>query len=188
MTKILEGNNQLLLCRKCGVNPQRASHTWCLDCYHKYKNKWDNNNEEHNKEYKKEWEELHKGYYLYIILNKFNEVLYVGSTENIYTRIQQHISCNSNIKKLMQTEEWDKINYLDVTTLVYNREELNYLENVLIEIYETKWNTKRNIIKNMDKLRELSLGSELHSLDKIEKWRTYITKEEYQKKTKKKVI
>lgn len=190
MTKILEGNNQLLLCRKCGVNPQRASHTWCLDCYHKYKNKWDNNNEEHNKEYKKEWEELHKGYYLYIILNKFNEVLYVGSTENIYTRIHNHLSCNSNIKELMQTEKWHKIKYLDVTDLVYNREELNYLENVLIEVYEPEWNTKLNIIKNIDKLREFSLLAELHSYDINKNFKTYITRKEYQdqKKTKKKVI
>lgn len=131
-----------------------------------------------------------KGYYLYIIMDKDNKVLYVGSTEHLYSRLHSHINCNSNIKDLMQTEKWDKIKYLDVTNLVYNREELNYLENMLIEVYETEWNTKLNIIKNIDNLREFTLGAELHSTIININFKTYITRKEYQdqKKTKKKVI
>lgn len=81
-----------------------------------------------------------------------------------------------------KTEKWDKIKFLDVTELVYNREELNYLENLLIELYATEWNTKLNIIKNMDKLREFSLLATIHNLN--QNWNTYITREEYQKSKK----
>ena len=84
----------------------------------------------------------------------------------------------------MQTEKWDKIKFLDVTELVYFREELNYLENVLIEVYEPEWNTKINIIKNIGKLREFSLLAELHSYDINKNFKTYITRKEYQKSKK----
>ena len=131
-----------------------------------------------------------KGYYLYIIMDKFNKVLYVGSTTHIYTRLHGHITNNTHIKDLMLKNTWDKIKYLDITDIVYNENELHYLEYELIEVYETERNIDKPKFKDIDKLRELTLGSELHSLDKIEKWKTYITRKEYQdqKKTKKKVI
>lgn len=167
-----EQNNYKKFCRKCGVNPQRPTHTWCLECYKKYKNKWEFNNLEHVKDYRNK----DKGYYLYIVLNKDNKVLYVGSTEHLYNRIHSHINCGSNISKLMETDKWDKVKYLDVSKLVENRQELNLLENSLIELYAPEWNTKKNIIKNMDKLREFSLLAELHSFDINKKFKTYITK------------
>jgi hypothetical protein len=162
-------NKEKKICTKCKKELARENHRWCLSCYRAYKKNWDNKD---------------KGYYLYVILDKNNRVLYVGSTEHLKNRLGMHLSCNSNIKELMKTDKWDKIKYLDITNLVNNREELNYLENSLIELYDTEYNNQLNIIKHMNKLREFCLISELHSLTK--KWSLYITREDY--KTKKKLI
>ncbi|MDK0616249.1 GIY-YIG nuclease family protein [Clostridium perfringens] len=187
MTKILEGNNQLLLCRKCGVNPQRLSHTWCLECYHEYKNKWDNNNEEHNKEYKKQWEEEHKGYYLYIVSAKGNGsdiIYYVGVTETLSNRMSSHLNLHSKIANLIESDKWDYIKYIDLSSKISNRTELLWLENFLINLYNTseEYNSNLNRIQEdkIDKLKMFSLGVELHSIE----WKTYITREEYQKSKK----
>lgn len=104
-------------------------------------------------------------------LNKDNKVLYVGCTENIKQRMSAHINKHSNIQGLMSSDEWEVIKYLDITKIVDNREELYLLENALIDLYETEFNDKKNIIKNMDKLREFCLLSELHNL--IQKWQVY---------------
>lgn len=172
MTTIL--NKKCAICKK-EFTTKHITKAYCNECYNIRQ---------------KAYREKDKGYYLYIVMDKSNKVLYVGSTEHLYQRLHNHISCNSNIKEEMQTEKWDKIKFLDVTELVYFREELNYLENVLIEVYEPEWNTKLNIIKNIDKLREFSLLAELHSYDINKNFKTYITRKEYQdqKKTKKKVI
>lgn len=162
MTKIL--NKKCATCKR-EFTTKHITKAYCKECYSIKQ---------------KAYREKDRGYYLYIILNKDNKVLYVGSTEHLYSRLHSHINCNSNIKELMQTDKWDKIKYLDVTNLVYNREELNCLENMLIEIYETEWNTKLNIIKNIDKLREFSLGAELHSTIININFKTYITRKEYQ--------
>lgn len=59
--------NNKKICTKCKKEVARESHSWCISCYRKYKKKWDNKD---------------KGYYLYVILNKNNKVLYVGCTEH----------------------------------------------------------------------------------------------------------
>lgn len=119
----------------------------------------------------------HKGYYLYVILGANNEVEYIGATENLKRRIQyQHLKGFSHIRELMRSDKWEVIKYLDVSDLVENREELLMLENALIDLYPNKYNNKKSIIRNIDKLREFILLSEVHSL--TQKWELYCTREE----------
>lgn len=159
------------ICTKCKKEVARESHSWCISCYRKYKKKWDNKD---------------KGYYLYVILNKNNKVLYVGCTEHKKNRLYKHLSCNSNIKELMQTKKWDKIKYLDITNLVNNRKELEFLESNLIELYKPSYNINKDNIILDDDLKMFSLISELHSLD--QNWCTYITRAGYEAQKTKKAI
>lgn len=125
----------------------------------------------------------HIGYFLYEVLDGDYKVEYVGVTEGLKTRIKySHISGNSNIKELMMSEDWEYIKYLDITNIVENRNELLMLENSLIDLHKPKWNDYKNNIRNMDKLREFSLISEIYSLDK--KWKLYCTREEIRAKAK----
>lgn len=156
------------LCTKCGINPCRNNHPWCLKCFQKYKKEWDNS---------------HKGYFLYIVIGKNKKILYVGATENVQTRMDNHLSGNSHIKFLIQSDEWDIIKFIDITNLVEDREELSVLENDLIVVYEPKYNKKVNIIRSIDKVRQLSLISRLHSLHT--RWEIFTTREKYLKKYKK---
>lgn len=117
-----------------------------------------------------------RGYYLYVVLDKSDKVLYVGATEDIKCRIeQQHVKGNSHLHELMLSDKWECIKYLDVGNLVDNREEMLFLENILIKLYNTEYNKKKNIIKDLDKLRELQLLSEVHSL--TQKWEIYMKNE-----------
>lgn len=123
----------------------------------------------------------HVGYYLYVVLNAENKVEYVGATENLKQRIKyQHIKGFSHIRELMLSENWEVIKYLDISDLIKNREELLMLENVLIDLYPNKYNNMKSIIRNVDKLREFSLLSEVHSL--TQEWQIYCTREEIQAK------
>ena len=152
-------------CSKCGINPRRNNHPWCSECFRRYKKDWDNS---------------HKGYYLYIIMDKNKKVLYVGVTENIKARMDNHLNGHSHIKNLIQSDEWEVIKFTDLTNLINNREELEVLENNLIELYKPKYNKRNNNIKNVNILRQITLIAELHSLDTV--WKTLITREEYFKK------
>ena len=136
----------------CNKNSDRLQ-SYCKVCQHEYKynNKdgWYKDNKEHIQDYQKNYREEKKGYYLYIVLDSNNKVLYVGATEDIKYRIeQQHLKGHSHIKELMLSDKWTYIKYLDITNLVNNREELLLLENSLIELYNTEYNNKKNIIRN----------------------------------------
>lgn len=160
-------------CPKCGQIKglsEFCSNGCCKECYKIYKKQWQSKNKAHVKEYYKKWREDNRGYYLYIIRNG-EGVLYVGATEVLSKRLNFHINCKSNIKNLMESDDWTEIKYIDITNVVASREEMLLLENVLIDIYEPMYNTRRNIIKNVDKLREFSLVAEIHDLNKC--WKLY---------------
>lgn len=169
-------------CSDCGkeFTTKHKTRAYCKDCYSKRQKEWREKNKEYRRACQKEYRKEHKGYYLYIIVNKEDEVLYVGATKYLNTRLNSHLNGYSNISRLMKTDKWDKIKYLDITDIVKDTEELHLLENVLIELYEPKYNKVKNIIKNMDKLRELSLLSEIHDL--IQKWVIYTTRDEFNAK------
>ena len=167
MIKKMNNKNNEIFTKKCAVCDEefRTKHItrcYCKSCYSSYQ-----------KAYREEHKD--RGYYLYIILNN-NEILYVGATESIAYRIeQQHLKGHSHIKELMLSDRWTNIKYLDITNLVKNREEMLLLENSLIELYNTDYNNKKNIIKNIDKLREFQLLAEVHSLNK--EWIIYCENE-----------
>lgn len=167
-------------CPKCGKIKGLSefnSNGYCKVCYSAYLKKWRENNKAHikqryeeNKGYIKQCYEESKGYYLYIIC-KNEEVQYVGATEVLSKRLNFHINCKSNIKNLMNSQDWTEIRYLDIIDIVANREEMLLLENALIELYGPMYNKNMNIIKNVDKLREFSLLAEVHGLN--QRWELY---------------
>ena len=156
-------------CPKCGQNKGLSefnSNGYCKVCYSAYLKNW----RENNREYQRRWREDNKGYYLYIITE--NEVVqYVGGTENLSYRLSEHVTCNSNIKDLISSNDWDEIKYLDISDVVTNREEMLFLENTLIDLYKPRYNKNKNIIKNVDKLKGFSLVAEIHDLNKC--WELY---------------
>lgn len=155
-------------CSKCGEEIEKSG--YCKNCKSIYNKEYRQLNKEYLAKYG--YNVKHNGYYLYIILNKNNTVLYVGATESIKNRIDyQHIKGHSHLKELMLSAEWDCIKYLDITNIVQNREEMLMLENELIDLYNTKYNDKKSIIKNVEPLRRFSLLAEIHSL--TQNWITY---------------
>ena len=149
-----------------------------------YMSRW----KEKNKDYFNEYYENHKaeiqkniknyiekfdGYYLYIITDKDNKILYVGETTNIKKRLSNHLSLTTNIKNHMKQEEWEYIKYLDISNLVENENELRLLENELIELYQPAWNKTKNIVKEIEEERKFELLCNLHSLENV--WEIYAT-------------
>lgn len=114
-----------------------------------------------------------KGYYLYIIINAENKILYVGETTNIKRRFYNHLTCNSNISEYMKQDEWKYVKYLDISNLVENENELRLLENELIELYQPAWNKTKNIVKEIEEERKFELLCNLHSLENV--WEIYAT-------------
>ena len=164
------------ICTKCGrelsidsfYKDNRAKNglqCWCKVC----KNEHNQANKEHysqyHNQYYKEWQKQFKGYYLYIILDKQGNIVYVGQTKNYYTRLCQHLSENVNsTKELFNNGNWSCIKYLDVEHIVENDMELKALENELIELYEPRCNTKLNIIHDIDRGRLFNLLAQLHGI------------------------
>ncbi|WP_179062859.1 hypothetical protein, partial [Clostridium perfringens] len=98
-----------------------------------------------------------------------------------------HLNLHSNIADLIDSDEWDCIKYIDLTELLDYRIELLYLENFLMDLYNTstKYNSKYNRIpeEKIDKLKMFSLISMIHSTE----FSTYMTREEYLRKKDKKI-
>lgn len=149
------------------------------DYFKEYNKNYYNNNKEYFKAYMKNYREKRLGYYLYIIIN-LDEIIYVGATLNLQARISKHINKhNPNTRKIFESGNWTSIKYLDISNIVYNREEMLLLENCLIDLYNTKINKRKTIIKNVDRQREFSLVAEVHNLN--QKWITYCENEQKNK-------
>ena len=157
---------------------------WCKECCSKYKQTYNKTNRQylnqyHNQyrqthkqyynqyqnQYQKEYKKQFKGYYLYIILDKQGNVVYVGQTTNYYNRLCQHLSGGvDSTKELFANNEWACIKYLDVGHIVANNLELKALENELIELYQPRCNIQLNVIRDIDRGRLFSLLAQLHSI------------------------
>lgn len=123
------------------------------------------------KGYMKEWFKQFDGYYVYVIKDLDNNIVYSGKTLNYYHRIQNHICGN-----VPSTKEFIKqgnyiIQYLNITNEIKSDNELSYLENIILELYEPPLNDVKNIIKGLDKFRMLELVSIIHSFSAS--WNTY---------------
>lgn len=142
---------------------------WCKECLNGYrqthKEHYNQYQRQYVKEYQKEWQKQFKGYYLYIILDKQDNIVYVGQTSNYYNRLYYHLSGYvDSTKELFANNEWGCIKYLDVSNFVENEMELRALENALIELYNPRCNTRLNIIRDIDKGRLFNLIATLHSI------------------------
>ena len=174
---------------------------YCKECHNKYNQTYEQKqyqkeyqkqyqqiNKEHLKEYQrqyratnsqhlnqqqKEYRNQFKGYYLYIIKDKQDNIVYVGQTSNYYNRLTNHLSGGVNAtKELFNSGDWGCIKYLDVS-FVENDLELRALENELIELYQPRCNTHLNIIRDVDRGRLFSLLAQLHSI--LNEWIVFRT-------------
>lgn len=150
-----------------------------------YNKKYREENKEYYQEYLKEWHKQFSGYYLYIILNG-KDIQYVGMTTNYYNRLNVHTNgLVEATRDIFTSGNWTSIKYIDLTEVVNSEIELKLLENALIDLYDPRCNSVKNIIKGMDKLRELQLLSYLHSA--IEDWKVYKINEDKEELTEKNV-
>ena len=154
---------------KCKTTKDKL-YCWCKECSSKY----NQTNRQHRNQYNNQFKNQFKGYYLYIISDKQDNVVYVGETSNYYNRLYHHLSGYVNsTKELFASGEWSKIKYLDVGHIVANEAELRALENELIELYQPKLNKAKNIIRDIDRGRLFSLLAQLHSI--LNEWVVFKT-------------
>lgn len=103
----------------------------------------------HKDYFKKKYEEG-KGQYLYIFKSPKNRVTYyIGSCSNIRTRVNYHINGFSNVLYDIGNRDY-KIEFLDVTNIVKNKVEREFLEKYLIfnknPLYNIKLGFGREVI------------------------------------------
>ena len=194
--KLINDTKKTKKCSKCGKelpisefakckDSKDKLQYWCKECkgehkqthkeyYSQYYKEYYQTHKEHLNRYQKDYQNQFKGYYVYIILNKQDEVVYVGQTTNFYTRLIQHLSgCVNATQELFDSGDWSCIKYLDVSNFVESDLELRALENILIELYEPKLNKAKNIISDINKGRLFSLLAQLHSI--LNEWIVFRT-------------
>ena len=147
---------------------------YCRECSSKYHQTYEQTNRQYLNQYQIQYYNQFKGYYLYIILDTEGNVVYVGQTTNYHNRLYNHLSGGVNAtKELFANNEWSCIKYLNVEHIVANEVELKALENALIELYEPRLNTVKNIIRDIDRDRLFSLLAQLHSI--LNEWEIFRT-------------
>lgn len=70
---------------------------------------------------------------------------------------------NTHLKEHIATSDWEYIEFTDLSKKLYNKEELKFLENYLIEDQEPRWNKQLNIVKNLTEKRKNELIDILNS-------------------------
>lgn len=83
--------------------------------------------------------------------------LYIGATTNFRNRANSHLSYNSHIADKLALQEWEVLEFADLTDIVYNVDELKFIENYLIEMYEPTYNSTLSIIKAVSSNRAVEL-------------------------------
>lgn len=177
-----------VICSEKNCNNEIDRKGYCKECTSRYNKAYYKANREkmlsHQKDYyvanreermaySREYWSKHKstGSYVYVITDKADKVLYVGMTQNIERRLNFHIRGFSHIKELIESDKWKSIKYLDVSDIVNDREELKFIENELIMLYETEYNQKLNKVKEMDNLRSFIIKATLH--DSRQNWQVF---------------
>lgn len=84
-----------------------------------------------------------KGNYLYLIYEGKN-IVYVGSCSYLVERISNHINWYSNIGDYMREDNWTEIKNLDIADIVNSKEEIEFIEYILIQELEPSWNVNSN--------------------------------------------
>lgn len=122
------------MCIICEMNPVVVGQSYCSEC---------------RKDVNVKYRGVKQGMYLYKFLSIDESVIYCGSSICINQRLSNHFCDNQSSK----TKAYDLVNYYklrsvlvaDVGDVVANRNELRYLENLLIENYKPILNNNRAI-------------------------------------------
>lgn len=141
-------------CSKCNAEKEEDIYNYCKCCI---------------KEYNKNYNNVSKGYFLYIVVNN-NEILYIGKTSRIDKRISSHVTCKvQSTKNIFEFGKWTEVKYIDLTEVVADDVELRVLENELINLYKPSCNvvTSTNYLLHNSRLFELITA--IHS----RVWKTY---------------
>ena len=77
---------------------------WCKECKNGCQKQYDQtyrqthkeHYRQHRNQYQKEYYSQFKGYYVYIILDKQDNIVYVGQTTNYHNRLYNHLSGGVN--------------------------------------------------------------------------------------------
>ena len=99
-------------------------------------------NNENYKEYQKQYHrvnrekinEKNEGRFIYFVVDKNGEIVYIGKTKNLYHRYYNHISQDTG-----KIQEGDRIFYKDFKTI--SMEDLFDLEQMLIELLKPERNS-----------------------------------------------
>ena len=155
-------------CKPCRKEYDKQHYEDNKQYYRQYNKQYYNDNKDYYKQYRKynkqyQYKLTHTGYYIYLFC-KGNEVKYVGATEGIYHRIHhQHLKCNTHIKDLVASDEWDNVKYMDLTDIIDDRKELLFIEDYFINKFNPKKNKSlsnihladdiaKNLLEKVDKL------------------------------------
>ena len=159
-------------CRECYNEYYQTNKQHISQCHKQYQQANRQYYNQINNRFRKQFE----GYYLYIIFDKQDNIVYVGQTTNYYNRLYQHLSGYTNAtKEVFDSGDWSKIKYLDVGHIVESEMELRALENELIHLYQPRCNTHLNIIRDIDEDRLFSIVTTLHSMNnEWEEFRTNV--------------
>lgn len=107
--------------------------------YENYRKEYYKTHKDYYKEYCKEWIEDNKGDCVYFHMNKDNQYIYVGSTNNIKVRQSAHLTGNSNIKmnidEYIEKYNFKKIMYKDFSKYDLTQADLKYIEKYFKERY-----------------------------------------------------
>ena len=142
-------------CSKCGANKKEDIYNYCKCCI---------------KEYNKNYNDVSKGYFLYMIISCNGAIEYVGKTSRIDKRISKHVTCKvPSTKHIFEFSKWTEVKYIDLTEVVADDVELRVLENELINLYKPSCNvvTSTNYLLHNSRLFELITA--IHS----RVWKTY---------------
>ena len=142
-------------CSRCGADKKEDIYNYCKCCI---------------KEYNKNYNNVSKGYFLYMIVSDNGAIEYVGKTSRIDKRISKHVTCKVlSTKHIFEFGKWTEIKVLDVTDLVKDDIELRVLENELINLYKPSCNvvTSTNYLLHNSRLFELITA--IHSRE----WEVY---------------
>lgn len=141
-------------CSRCSADKKEDIYNYCKCCI---------------KEYNKNYNNVSKGYFLYIVINS-NEILYIGKTSRIDKRVSQHVTCKvPSTKHIFEFGKWTEVKYIDLTEVVADDVELRVLENELINLYKPSCNvvTSTNYLLHNSRLFELITA--IHSRE----WEVY---------------
>ncbi|EJT6340598.1 GIY-YIG nuclease family protein [Clostridium perfringens] len=135
-------------CRQCAAKTKKEDNRkWIKEHKDKqneyqrsYQREYQRKNKENTNKYKENFLNKYKGLFVYFLVNKENEIKYIGQTKNIYTRSIAHLSGNvPATRDFVASKDFKCIVYKNLVQLLAE-EELKKLESYLLN------NTKAELL------------------------------------------